>query len=84
MATMIKAIYEDGVFKPEEPVSIPEHTRVEVSVPEVEASAPADDDDDPTGWKAMNEFIGMAGEAGGTAETNAAEEHDEILYGRRR
>jgi hypothetical protein len=44
----VKAIYENGVFKPREPVNLEEHTEVEVLIP-----APATTDaDDPTGWKA--------------------------------
>ncbi len=74
MAT-IKVIYEDGVFKPQGPVSLPEHAEAEVLVPSI---APAGDEDS-TGWKAMREFIGLAGDAGGG---NASEEHDAILYRR--
>ena len=62
--TTIKAIYEDGVFKPQGPVSLPEKTEVEVLIP----SAPSLGDD-PTGWKAMREFIGLAG----------SKEHDRII-----
>lgn len=54
MATAIKAVYEDGVFKPTEPVALEEHTEVEVRVP-AEAAA---EDDDPTGWKTARELIG--------------------------
>jgi AF2212-like protein len=53
MAT-VKAIYEDGVFKPTEPVHLAEHTEVEVSVPSP-AVAPGVADD-PTGWMAMREL----------------------------
>lgn len=31
--TTVKAIYEDGVFKPLEPVHLDEHTEVEVLIP---------------------------------------------------
>jgi hypothetical protein len=78
MAT-VKAVYEGGVFKPKEPVHLAEHTEVEVSLPT--AAVPPAEADDPTGWKTMRELIGVAGDAGGTAPTNAAEDHDEILYG---
>ena len=54
MTTAVKAIYEDGVFKPKEPVKLQEKTEVEVLIP-----AEAKDDDDPTGWKTAREFIGM-------------------------
>lgn len=74
VATVIKAIYEDGVFKPEEPVSLEEKTRVELVI---QTPAPADD---PTGWKAMREFIGLAGEGGSSG--TASVDHDAILYRR--
>ena len=44
----VKAVYENGVFKPREPVNLEEHTEVEILIPE--KSSP--DADDPTGWKA--------------------------------
>jgi predicted DNA-binding antitoxin AbrB/MazE fold protein len=75
MTTAVKAIYEDGVFKPKEPVDLREKTEVEVLIP---TAPPAEDD--PTGWKAMREFIGLAGERAGSGK--ASEEHDRILYRR--
>ncbi len=85
MATVIKAIYEDGVFKPEEPVDIPEHTRVEVSVATDGASVAADTppQDHQTGWTAMRRLVGLAAEAD-TSDGTASVGHDEFLYGRRR
>jgi hypothetical protein len=54
MTTAVKAVYEDGVFKPTELVTLPEKTEVEVLVPgEVQKN------DDPTGWRTAREFIGM-------------------------
>ena len=34
MAKTIRAVFEEGVFKPEEKVSLPEHQPVEVVIPE--------------------------------------------------
>jgi hypothetical protein len=75
MTTAVKAVYENGVFKPKEPVDLQEKTEVEVLIP---TAAPAEDD--PTGWKAMRAFIGLAGESGGSGR--ASEEHDKIVYRR--
>ena len=75
MTTAVKAIYENGVFKPKEPVKLEEKTEVEVLIP-----TPAPAEDDPTGWKAMREFIGLAGENAGSGK--ASEEHDQIVYRR--
>lgn len=74
MAT-IKAVYEDGVFKPMEPVKLAEHTEVEVSLP----GKPQRDPDDPTGWKALDQLVGIADDEGGP--TDVSENHDEYLYG---
>jgi hypothetical protein len=47
MTTAVKAIHEDGVFKPKEPVELEEHAEVEVLIP----THPKRDPDSPTGWK---------------------------------
>ncbi|MEW6366082.1 MAG: antitoxin family protein [Acidobacteriota bacterium] len=75
MTTAVKAIYEDGVFKPVEPVRLEEHAEVEVLIP---TPAP-EDDDDPTGWKAADELIGFI--KGGLKEP-VGEQHDKHLYHR--
>jgi predicted DNA-binding antitoxin AbrB/MazE fold protein len=76
MTTAVKAIYENGVFKPKEPVNLQEKTEVEVLIP---TPAPADDDD-PTGWKAAEELIGFIKDA----PPDMAESHDHYLYDRPR
>ncbi len=74
MTIAVKAIYEDGVFKPKAPVQLEERTEVEVLIPTTTAA-----DDDPSGWKAMREFIGLVKDAGpGTASVD----HDAIIYRR--
>ena len=72
MTTAVKAIYEDGVFKPQEPVHLAEKTEVEVLIP---TKAP-EDADDPTGWKAIDSLIGCIKEA----PPDAAENHDKYIY----
>lgn len=67
----VKAIYENGVFKPREPIQLEEHTEVEVVIP---AAAPSDVDD-PTGWKATEALIGFIDDA----PADMAEHHDEHL-----
>ncbi len=74
MTTAVKAIYEDGVFKPKEPVKLDERTEVEVLIP---SPAPPDDGD-PTGWKAADELIGFIRDA----PSDMAENHDRYLYDR--
>jgi len=73
MSTVIKAIYEDGVFKPKEPVTLKEKAEVEVLIP-IEAKP---DEDDPTGWKAIDELIGSVR----SGLQDVSEKHDDYLYG---
>ena len=70
----VKAVYENGVFKPAEPVHLAEHTEVEVLIP---VMAPADVAD-PTCWKAAEALIGFLDDA----PADMAEHHDRYLYGR--
>lgn len=69
----VKAIYENGVFKPQHPIDLEEHTEVKVLIP-VPSSLDADD---PTGWKAAEALIGFIEDA----PTDMAENHDHYLYG---
>ncbi len=68
----VKAIYENGVFRPQEPVQLAEHTEVEVLIP----VPVAPDTDDPTGWKAAEGLIGFIKDA----PADMAEHHDHYLY----
>ena len=70
----VKAIYENGVFKPQEPIHLKEHTEVEVLIP----PAAQPDSDDTTGWKAAEGLIGFIEDA----PPDMAEHHDSYLYGR--
>ena len=73
MGAAIKAVYEDGVFKPTEPVALKEHTQVEVRVP----AEPPLEDDDPSGWTAIDALIGI----GQAVVPDVSERHDDHLYG---
>jgi predicted DNA-binding antitoxin AbrB/MazE fold protein len=77
MTIGVNAVYEDGVLKPERPLALKDKAKVHVTIEAEEA--PAAKDDDPTGWKAAREFIGMW--KGGTPGENVGEEHDKYLYG---
>ena len=70
----VKAIYENGVFRPQEPVNLAERTEVEVRTP----ATTAPDPNDPTGWKAADALIGFID----GAPADMAEHHDHYLYGR--
>ena len=72
MSTVVRAVYEDGVFKPKEPVNLQERAEVEVIIP----SAPGLSEDDPTGWKAIDRLVGSVR----SGLTSVSEKHDEYLY----
>jgi predicted DNA-binding antitoxin AbrB/MazE fold protein len=67
MTITLQAVYENGVFKPMQPVALSEGTHVEL----VLSTAP----DDP---HPLDEVIGIC--KGGPG-FSLAERHDEILYG---
>jgi hypothetical protein len=73
MTTAVKAVYEDGVFKPKEPVQLAEHAEVEVLIP---TPPPPPAPDDPSGWKAIDQMIGFIKDA----PPDMAENHDHYLY----
>ena len=82
MTIDVDAVYEDGVLKPERPLALKEKAKVHVTIEAKPEEAPAaKGDDDPTGWKAAREFIGMWKD--GTPGENVGEEHDKYLYGRK-
>lgn len=74
MSTAVKAVYEDGVFKPKEPVELEEHAEVEVLIP----TRAKVDDDDPTGWKTARELIGCITEE--PIATDISENPDKYIY----
>lgn len=57
MEKTIEAVYENGVFIPKEPVDLDEKAEVRLHIES--NSGTADEDDDPTGWKAARRFIGF-------------------------
>jgi predicted DNA-binding antitoxin AbrB/MazE fold protein len=72
MSIAVEAVWEKGVLTPKTRLDLPEKTSVRVIV--------ETDVEDATGWKAMNEFIGLWKDAPGS---NYSEDHDEYLYSRR-
>ncbi len=74
MSTALKVVWEDGVFKPKEPVQFEEHAELEVLV----LRQPRRDPDDPTGWKVLDRLIGIAK----NAPPDLSENHDVYLYGK--
>ena len=77
MTTAVHAIYEAGVFKPEQPVDLKDKTKVRLVIES--ASDVRAEEDDPTGWKAIDELIGFI--KGGPKEP-VGRDHDKYLYGK--
>jgi hypothetical protein len=76
----VKAVYENGVLKPRSPLPLKEHEEVEIDVRRARVVEP---DDDPTGWKAAEAFIGMWKDAPRRSSTSVSEDHDAVLYRRK-
>lgn len=68
MSTALKVVWEDGAFKPKEPVQFEEHAELEVLV----LHQPRRDADDPNGWKAVDRLIGIVK----NAPADLSENHD--------
>lgn len=73
MTTAVKAVYEDGVFKPKDPVALEEKTEVEVLIP----TQAKPDQPDPRGWKAIDEVVGSVR----SGLKDVSEKHDDYPYG---
>jgi predicted DNA-binding antitoxin AbrB/MazE fold protein len=78
----VKAIFENGVLRPKTPLSLREHEEVEIEVKRTGETSPATDDD-PTGWKTAERFIGLWKDAPRRSERSLSEDHDEVLYRRK-
>ena len=66
--TIIHAIFENGVFRPVEPVSLPERSKVEVHVPTVAVD---------NSVEASTELFDILSRTYETGQTNTAEKHNE-------
>jgi predicted DNA-binding antitoxin AbrB/MazE fold protein len=62
----VRAIYENGVFRPTEPVSLPERTEVEVSVVTAEEHR-----------SNQEEIFALLRQSFASGETDVAERHNE-------
>jgi hypothetical protein len=71
----VGATYENGVLKPDTPLELQEKAKVRVTIEE--AKPAAKDDDDPTGWKAIDTLMGI----GKAVAPDVSEKHDDHLYG---
>jgi predicted DNA-binding antitoxin AbrB/MazE fold protein len=80
MTTTVDAIYENGMFRPTEPVSAPEGTRAKVTMPLDEAPL-GNEDQHPneTPYEIMQRIAALYDEDG---DPYVGWTHDEILYGR--
>jgi len=67
----IRAIYENGVFRPTEPVKLLEHSRVQFEPTVI----PDDDDDDRANQQRIYDLLGQSLPSG---ESDVAERHNEL------
>jgi predicted DNA-binding antitoxin AbrB/MazE fold protein len=84
MTITVTAVYEGGgVLKLEKPIDLKAKSKVHVTIeaePEVTSALV---DDDPTGWKAAREFIGMWRDAPARSSASLSEDHDRVIYRRK-
>jgi predicted DNA-binding antitoxin AbrB/MazE fold protein len=71
MSRTIRAVYENGVFRPEEPVDLPEHTAVEFE-PRIKEPSPST----PMS-EGMAKVYAILGERFNSGQTDTAARHDE-------
>jgi predicted DNA-binding antitoxin AbrB/MazE fold protein len=71
MSNVVQAIYEQGVFRPIEPVDLPERTRVEFE-PRVVSDVPQ-----PTNSDGLAKIYAILGERYDSGYTDTAERHNE-------
>jgi len=80
MTTNLKAIYENGVLRLEEPLPLPEGTEVDVSVSLAETeNGQHSQKTDAQGWDALAQLLNEC--AIDTGVTDLAQQHDHYLYG---
>jgi predicted DNA-binding antitoxin AbrB/MazE fold protein len=82
MTITVTAVYEGGVLKLEKPIDLKENSKVHVTIEAEPEAASAIEEDDPTGWKAAREFIGMWKDAPARSSASLSEDHDRVIYRR--
>jgi predicted DNA-binding antitoxin AbrB/MazE fold protein len=81
MTITVSAVYEgDGVLKLEKPLDLKERSKVHVIIETDSDTESAAEDDDPTGWKAARQFIGMWKDAPARSSATLSEDHDRVIY----
>jgi len=81
MTITVTAVYEGGgVLKLEKPIDLKEKSKVHVIIETEPEAASAVEDEDPTGWKAARQFIGMWKDAPARSSASLSEDHDRIIY----
>ena len=80
MTTNLKAIYENGVLRLEQPLPVPEGAEVDVTVNIIDAdnSKPTQESDDQS-WDALTRLLNEC--AIDTGISDLAQQHDHYLYG---
>jgi len=80
MTTNLKAIYENGVLRLEQPLPVPEGAEVDVTVSLIDADngKPTQEADDQS-WDALTRLLNEC--AIDTGVSDLAQQHDHYLYG---
>lgn len=83
MTITVRAVYEGGgVLKLDRPIDLKDNARVNVTIEAAPDARAGSADDDPTGWRTAEQFIGMWKDAPARTSRTLSEDHDRILCGR--
>jgi predicted DNA-binding antitoxin AbrB/MazE fold protein len=79
MTTKLKAIYENGVLRLEQPLSLPDGTQVDVTVSQDEEDRERSAGMDDQSWDALTQLLAEC--SIDTGIPDFARKHDRYLYG---
>jgi predicted DNA-binding antitoxin AbrB/MazE fold protein len=73
----VRAIFENGVFRPTEPVELPDHSMVEFEPRFTDANAPAAESSGAPMSEGLARIYAILGERYASGETDTAARHNE-------
>jgi predicted DNA-binding antitoxin AbrB/MazE fold protein len=83
MSQEFDAIFEGGVFRPLEPVDLPDHSKVHLHVREAaDQTADSTDDERTRQRSALSELVAwVESQPAQSRDSMSARDHDQLLYG---
>lgn len=82
MGQALRVVFENGVFRPLEPVDLDEHQELTITVLETAEPSTANGEDEQPLWEMVEDLMrDVPDEAFETLPSDGATEHDHYLYG---